>query len=84
MLSTDIQLPTNDRKKEILNSPSALNLRDCIVRETNDLGKNAFGLFNGVTWYTSHELRQPQSNFGNTSGMAQQLNTKALEFCLSL
>lgn len=84
LLNTDIQLPSHDRKKEILNSQSALNLRECIGREINDLGQNAFGLFNGVTWYTSHELRQPQNNFGNASGMAKQLNTKALEFCLSL
>ncbi len=84
LLNTDSQLPSDDRKREILNSSSALNLRQCIGKETNDLGKNAFGLFNGVTWYTSHELRQPNNNFGNASGAAQQLNAKALEFCLSL
>ena len=72
------------KKKEILQSDAALNLLRCIEKETADLGHNAFGLFNGVTWYTTHAMRRNKDNFGNTSGLAQELNAKALEFCLQL
>ena len=55
-----------------------------IRREIAELGQNAFGLFNGVTWYTSHELPRNQNNFGNVNGAASYLNERALEFCMEL
>lgn len=84
MLSSDKFVCSDERRKEILDSDKALNILRCIGKETSDLGQNAFGLFNGVTWYTTHEMRRYKDNFGNTSGLAQELNAKALDFCLHL
>ncbi len=59
-------------------------LRKSISKEVAELGSNAFGLFNGVTWYTSHELPRNINNFGNVHGMANTINQKALQFCVEL
>jgi len=58
-------------------------LMESIQLEMKDLGQNAWGLFNGVTFYTSHRIRG-NSGFGNTNGTAQQLNTRAWEYCQRL
>jgi len=65
-------------------SPSMKLLRDCIDREMRELGNNAFGLFNGVTWYTSHEMRNSESSFGRIGGTAYNINQKAFKFCSQL
>ena len=49
-------------------------------REMKDLGQNAFGLFNGVTWYTSHSIRTNNRSFGNSNGVAYEMNKKALYY----
>lgn len=65
-------------------SPTMRTLNNCINKEMQDLGNNAFGLFNGVTWYTSHEMRNAGSDFGRLNGTANRINQKAYRFCLSL
>jgi len=84
LLNTDKAVMDDKEKSELLHSFKAKDLKMSIEQETKDLGMNAFGLFNGVTWYTSHELKSPISNFGNIHGVAGELNLKALEFCTSL
>jgi len=43
-----------------------ISLKDCISAECGDLGDNAFGLFNGITKYTTHEMSSRQEDvFGN-------------------
>lgn len=65
-------------------SPSMRTLHNCINKEMQDLGNNAFGLFNGITWYTSHEMRNAGSDFGRLNGTANKINQKAYRFCLGL
>ena len=84
LLNTDKEVPDDAEKKRIMNSIQGKSLRASIDHETKDLGMNAFGLFNGVTWFTSHELKTTAQNFGNATGVAQELNAKALEYCNKL
>ena len=65
-------------------SPSMRTLNNCIYKEMKDLGNNAFGLFNGVTWYTSHEMRNAGCDFGRMNGTANKINQKAYRFCMQL
>ena len=73
-----------DSKKENSLSPSMQTLRACIDREMRELGNNAFGLFNGVTWYTSHEMRNCDSELSRLNGTAGRINQKAFRFCNNL
>lgn len=84
LLNTDKEVPNDAVKIKILDSLQGKSLRESIQHETKDLGMNAFGLFNGVTWFTSHELKTGSHNFGNATGVAQLLNAKALSFCNKL
>lgn len=72
------------KEKDWTKSPSMLNLKKCINREMKDLGNNAFGLFNGVTWYTSHEMRSKDGNYSQINGNANLINQKAFRFCNNL
>ena len=56
-------------------------LRNAIVGESNDLGDNLWGLFNGVTKYTTHELNGKDRVFGNVLGNANNINQRAYQFC---
>lgn len=69
---------------EKINVPSMNTLRDCIYKEMGDIGLNAFGLFNGVTWYTTHAMRGSHKHFGNTEGTARLLNQRAFQFVSNL
>ena len=81
MLATD----SREIKPENLGwSPSMITLRNSIKREMRDLGNNAFGLFNGVTWYTSHEMRNAGADFGRQDSTANLINQKAYRFCNQL
>lgn len=57
------------------------NLTSCIALEMRELGNTAFGLFNGLTRYTSRELQSKNPIFGNPFGHANTLNKRGLEFC---
>jgi hypothetical protein len=65
---------TRKRRREMMES---------IQLEMKDLGKNAWGMFNGVTYFTSNRLRG-NPGFGNTNGIAQNLNARAWDYCTSL
>jgi hypothetical protein len=81
MLANDSrQIKPEDWKK----SPSMNSLKTSIDREMRELGNNVFGLFNGVTWYTSHEMRNSESELGRLSGTAHLINQKAYRFCNNL
>ncbi len=81
MLATDSTKPKDETWGQ---SPSMNLLRQSIYKEMRDLGNNAFGLFNGVTWYTSHEMRNAGSDFGRLNGTANRINQKAYRFCMAL
>jgi hypothetical protein len=81
MLASDSTLA---KKKEWTSSPSMRTLHQSIEKEMKDLGNNAFGLFNGITWYTTHEMRNAGSSFGLLDGTANLINQKAFRFCSQL
>jgi hypothetical protein len=66
---------SRNRRREMMES---------IHREMKDLGRNAWGMFNGVTFHTSNRMRNRNAGFGNTNGTAQQLNARAWEYCTKL
>jgi hypothetical protein len=67
------------RKRNIIT-----NLNSSIDRECADLGDNAFGLFNGITHYTTHIKNLKNAIFGNPFGSANELNQTAFKFCTEL
>jgi len=81
MLATDSK---TIKQKDWTSSPSMLTLRKSIDREMRDLGNNAFGLFNGITWYTTHEMRTSDLVTSQISGTANLINQKAFRFCNNL
>jgi len=60
-------------------------LYDCIESEIQDKGENAWGLFSGVTKFTTHQLSAPKRFNGREEtllvGGGYKFNQKALEFC---
>lgn len=61
-----------------------LDVWDSVNRECNELGNNLFGLFNGVTHYTTHKRKQKEKVFGNPLGTVADINEKAFKFCNDL
>ncbi len=70
--------------KDWTTSPSMITLHNAIQREMKDLGNNAFGLFNGVTWYTTHDMRNSEAHHSMINGTANRINQKAYSFCSKL
>jgi hypothetical protein len=54
-----------------------------IDKETLALGDNLFGLFNGVTHYTTHVRKAKETTFGNALGTLARINQDAFQFCES-
>jgi hypothetical protein len=73
----DTEISTRKMNKMLL-------LDSNMISEMNDLGNNLWSLFNGVTKYTTHELTQKESVFGNMFGNAALLNNRAYEFATNL
>jgi hypothetical protein len=55
-----------------------------IESECRDLGNTAFGLFNGITHYTTHVKQSKNGVFGNPFGSLNDLNQNAFKFCQEL
>jgi hypothetical protein len=81
MLSVDSSVL---KENNWIKKPSMQNLKESIKKEMNALGNNLFGLFNGVTWYTSHEMRNCESEHSRLNGKAADINQKAFRFCNNL
>lgn len=47
--------------------------------ETGELGDNLLGLFQGLTYYTTHILKQKQNVYGNIFGSAATMNNDAYD-----
>jgi hypothetical protein len=57
-------------------------LTNAIEGEMKDLGNNVFGLFQGVTKYTTHDLKTRNGGpFGNIMGTANEINQRAIQLC---
>jgi hypothetical protein len=54
-----------------------------IDKECLALGDNLFGLFNGVTHYTTHIKKAKETTFGNALGTLARINQDAFQFCES-
>jgi len=67
------------RKRNIITNLNSSNDRECA-----DLGDNAFGLFNGITHYTTHIKNSKNATFGNPFGSSNELNQTAFKFCTEL
>jgi len=78
MLSKDSSVP---KSKDWRESPSMQLLLESINIEMGHLGNNLFGLFNGVTYYTSHQMRNSDSDLSKINGTAHMINQKAYRFC---
>ena len=57
---------------------------ESIDQEMTYFGKNAWGLFNGITHYTSNVINRGRHSFGNVSGESQRINKIAMNFLISL
>lgn len=80
----DIQVKGENLKKEISTQKvnQLIKLEDSITRETVDIGNSIWGLFNGVTHYTSHE-KGGLDTYG-TSSIPQKINDKAYNMLAEL
>jgi len=56
--------------------------RESIIKETHALGNNLWGLFNGVTHYSTHHIKS--NAFLNSNGASLAFNQKGLDICLAL
>jgi len=79
-----------DEKKikegDILSSVTARNkisLMDSLNKETSDLGMNLWGVFNGITHYTTHSKTSPDT-YGNLLGGNMKFNQQGLDLCMEV
>jgi len=60
------------------------DLESCIVSEVNRIGSTKWGLFNGVTRYTTHQKSSPRREYGKQEsiliGSCGKMNEKAFDF----
>ena len=60
------------------------DLESCIVSEVNRIGSTKWGLFNGVTRYTTHQKSSPRREYGQQEsiliGSCGKMNEKAFNF----
>jgi len=54
-------------------------LNEAISQETRDINNSFWGLFMGVTYYTTHLLREKEKTFGNVFGQSSEINNKAFK-----
>ena len=59
------------------------NMHKCVNKESDALGDNALGFFQGITNYTTH-VRKNQPVFCNALGGAAVLNERAFKMCEEL
>lgn len=84
----------NLEKEEMLASDKSARLtqkleliNNAIQKEINDLGENAFALFNGITRFTTHDLKARNlttESFGAVVGSAANINERAYNFAFDL
>jgi len=55
-----------------------------INKETSDVGNTVFGMFQGVTHYTTHSITQKEEVFGNIFGTKDMYNQRAYRQALHL
>jgi hypothetical protein len=82
-----VNMTDEERLDKELISTQKLNKMDDIMAsirtETAELGNNGWGLFNGVTHYTTHVMKGKQGVVGNMFGAKNTANQKAYNLILS-
>lgn len=62
-----------------------LDLKMVMATEIDDLGGNAWGMFNGVTKYTTHIAKaRSENHFGNMFGSKKDMNKIGYDMCMEL
>ena len=82
-ISKLVRLIIGQAERDIF-SGQEMKLRASIDREIDYFGKNAWGLFNGITHYTSNVINNGNNSFGNVSGESQRINKIAMDYLISL
>lgn len=59
-------------------------LRSVTASEMAEIGDNLWGLFNGVTRYTTHEIQSKNSGFGLLFGTPADINNRAYNLALQM
>jgi hypothetical protein len=70
-------LTDNIGSRVLVNSKKNVLFLKCIEQEIRELGPTLWGVFNGVTRYTSNHLKGNQG-FGVTNGLGERMNREAL------
>ena len=60
------------------------SLMESIGNEMDVMGNNAYGLFNGLTHYTTHVVKSSGKTFGNSLGHSYRLNERGYEILTNL
>ncbi len=86
---TDEEKALNFKERQEELSTQKLNKMDdiaaCVRTEAAELGHNAWGMFNGITKYTTHVMSsRTQESFGNLFGAKNTANHKAYDLALEL
>jgi exonuclease VII small subunit len=81
LLETEKETDTIAQGTKLVNSKKNVLFLNCIEQEIKVLGPTLWGLFNGITKYTSNHLKGMQG-FGTTNGSGEEMNRKALKFCM--
>ncbi len=63
---------------QLKNNKQTILFLKCIEEEILDLGPTLWGVFNGVTRYTSNHLKG-KPGFGVVNGKGEEMNRKAME-----
>ena len=81
-----LKIPADTREDELSTRTknNILKLRDSLETEVHQLGHNLWGLFNGVTHYTTHQLSSKKQVFGNAFNIQADINNRAREFCQNI
>jgi len=74
------------KEGDILSSVTARNkiaLMESFTKETSDLGMNLWGVFNGITHYTTHS-KTSTDTYGNLLGGNMKFNQQGLDLCMEV
>lgn len=79
LLKTEKRTDRIGTSEMIKNTPQHVQFLKCIETEIRDLGPTLWGVFNGVTRYTSNHLKG-NPGFGVVNGLGEKINREALLF----
>jgi len=79
LFATEIEILDTKEFIKVKETSRSKKFDEALAREISELGNTLWGLFNGVTRYTSSEIG---NSFGNASGAAEKMNRAAMKFCM--